>query len=302
MKKRNAALAIVIALVALSTIVSLSIASGATPLATPKGNDATSPTGSPLTETGAEDLALAAVGLSRDDVIWERTEYDRERGQDVWEVEFYHDGVEYDFEINADTGEILQQKQDQESKPETNDRPNQSADAVGITQEDALAIALADAGFTAEQVTRLTVKKDYDDGAWEYEIEFYQENTEYDYTVAASDGKITERDIEQKSGGANAETKANTEPVPASTPEPTPEPTPDPSPDADELTQEQAVEIALADAGLAADQVTRLKVEKDRDDGVWVYEIEFHQDRLEYDYEIRINDRKITERDIEWDD
>lgn len=208
MKKRNAALMIVIALVALSTIISLSLSSGATPLATPKGNDAASPISSPLNETDAEDLALTAVGLSRDDVIWERTEYDRERGQDVWEVEFYHDGVEYDFEINADTGEILKQKQENErnpdgkpeskpdTKPSTDDAPAGAPEVVGLTRDEAVALALADAKLSADDITRLKAKQDYDDGVWVYEIEFDQGQTEYDYEIRISDGKILERDID----------------------------------------------------------------------------------------------------------
>ena len=208
MKKRNAALMIVIALVALSTIISLSLSSGATPIATLNGNDAASPISSPLNETDAEDLALTAVGLSRDDVIWERTEYDRERGQDVWEVEFYHDGVEYDFEINADTGEILKQKQENERKPDgkpeskpdtkpsTDDAPAGAPEAVGLTRDETIALALADAKLSADDVTCLKAKQDYDDGVWVYEIEFDQGQTEYDYEIRISDGKIIERDVE----------------------------------------------------------------------------------------------------------
>ena len=64
---------------------------------------------------------------------------------------------------------------------------------------------------------------------------------------------------------------------------------------------DDALAVALADAGLLKDSVSRVKVEKDRDDGVWVYEVEFEKGRTEYEYEIRVSDGKILERDIDND-
>ena len=69
-----------------------------------------------------------------------------------------------------------------------------------------------------------------------------------------------------------------------------------------EVTAEQAKQIALAHAGLTAEQVTRLKVERDREKGIWVYEVEFRQGRWEYDYEIHVETGKVLEWDKEFDD
>ena len=52
------------------------------------------------------------------------------------------------------------------------------------------------------------------------------------------------------------------------------------------LTPEQAKVIALSHAGFTADQVTGLRAEFDVDDGVAHYDVEFRQDRWEYEYEI----------------
>ena len=51
------------------------------------------------------------------------------------------------------------------------------------------------------------------------------------------------------------------------------------------LTVEQARDLALGQAGLTADQVTQLEVEYDTDDGIPRYEVSFHYDGWEYDYE-----------------
>ena len=60
-----------------------------------------------LTQEEAKAIALEHAGLSQADVKWERSEYDFESGVPEWEVEFYADGMEYDYEIHAETGKIL---------------------------------------------------------------------------------------------------------------------------------------------------------------------------------------------------
>lgn len=61
---------------------------------------------------------------------------------------------------------------------------------------------------------------------------------------------------------------------------------PSPTEAAATITKEEAQSIALEHAGLTADQVTYLRTEYEIDDGVPQYEVEFHHDRWEYDYEI----------------
>jgi uncharacterized membrane protein YkoI len=69
-----------------------------------------------------------------------------------------------------------------------------------------------------------------------------------------------------------------------------------------ELTEEQALAIALEHAGLTEEQVSYLNVHLDRDDGRWVYEIEFREGRTEYEYAVRASDGKIVDFDKDWDD
>ncbi len=52
------------------------------------------------------------------------------------------------------------------------------------------------------------------------------------------------------------------------------------------VSAEQAKSIALADAGLTADQVTWLRTNLERDDGRTSYDISFYQGDTEYEYEI----------------
>lgn len=52
------------------------------------------------------------------------------------------------------------------------------------------------------------------------------------------------------------------------------------------LTKEEAQAIALEHAGFTAEQVNYLRAEFDMDDRIPQYDIEFHEDRWEYEYEI----------------
>ena len=62
---------------------------------------------------------------------------------------------------------------------------------------------------------------------------------------------------------------------------------------------ERAQQIALSDARLAENQVSKLKVRLKLDDGVWYYDVEFRTIALEYEYEIEAYSGAILDKDIE---
>ena len=65
------------------------------------------------------------------------------------------------------------------------------------------------------------------------------------------------------------------------------------------IGEERAQQIALSDAGLAANQVTKTKTKLKLDDGVWYYDVEFRTIALEYEYEIEAYTGAIPEKDID---
>ncbi len=175
-------------------------------------------TSAKISANEAENIALEKIGLARENIRFERTEIDRERGKLVWEVEFEYENKEYSFEIDAITGKILHEEIEQEKRP-----PLQSTEApvteppateppvteppateqtpdkpvsTEITRDDATNIALKDAGFAREQVRDLEVEKDYERGTLVYEVEFEHERKEYSYEIRVSDGKILTRSVE----------------------------------------------------------------------------------------------------------
>lgn len=60
----------------------------------------------------AKSIAASHAGFSVSDVRFQKTELDREDGEMVYEVEFKKDGMEYEYEINAVTGEIIKSEQE----------------------------------------------------------------------------------------------------------------------------------------------------------------------------------------------
>ncbi|MDR0992179.1 MAG: PepSY domain-containing protein [Ruminococcus sp.] len=65
-----------------------------------------------ITKEEAEAIALKHAGLKAEDVRFGRTEYDIERRRNEWEVEFYYGRTEFNYTINAATGEIIEYERD----------------------------------------------------------------------------------------------------------------------------------------------------------------------------------------------
>jgi len=65
------------------------------------------------------------------------------------------------------------------------------------------------------------------------------------------------------------------------------------------IGEEKAKEIALSKAGLSTSDVIFKKTKLDFDDGIWHYEIEFRQNRTEYEADIKADDGSILKWEID---
>lgn len=156
-------------------------------------------------EAAAKKIAFEYVGISESDAEKLEIEMDIEKGRLIYEVEFFAGGYEYEFDIDARSGEIIDfEKEERAAKKEdkttdkqdNNSEPETSAQYIG--EDEAEAIALNHAGVSKSSVGRLTVEMDREDGIVVYEVEFYVENIKYEYEINAITGEIAGFEKEEK--------------------------------------------------------------------------------------------------------
>ena len=113
---------------------------------------------------------------------------DRENGRMVYEGEIYYNGQEYEFDIDAVTGDIVKWKVDEISNNSgyINNNVNNSQT---ITMEKAKSIALAQVPG-ANQSHFGKIELDHDHGRAVYEIEIFYNNSKYEFDIDASTGEI----------------------------------------------------------------------------------------------------------------
>ena len=156
-----------------------------------------------ITAERARQIALEHAGLSASGVQFLRTQTDRDDGRLVYEVEFVTKNgnvwKEYDYEIDANTGRIIDIDYDAETAYNTGTGTAGSSTA-STTLEAAKQTALQHAGLTASQVQFLKTETDRDDGRLIYEIEFVTRSgnvwKEYDYEIDANTGRIIDMDYD----------------------------------------------------------------------------------------------------------
>ena len=218
----------------------------------------------------AKSIALDHAGVSSSKATNVTVEYDKEDKE--YEVDFRAGDYEYEYTIAAYSGKVL--KHDKEYDPiETKPKETQPKENEPIGKDKAKQIALDHAGVSSSKATNVTVEYDKEDK--EYEVDFRAGDYEYEYTIAAYSGKILEHDKEYDP----VETKPKEETV--------------------LIGKDKAKSIALKHAGFSAEEVSGLKVEYEKDDGIPVYEVEFYKDRLEYTYEIHGETGEILSREID---
>ena len=161
----------------------------------------------------AKDAALKAAGVSADQAAFSSAGLDSRDGIFYYQVIFTENGVEREYDIDAVTGVVIEEKvltpaseaestaaqastaapdvQTQSALSGTPASENPSAAASAVNEDSALSIALEHAGVTREQLVHSRVKPDRDDGLMIFEVEFITtDGVEYDYDISQADGTI----------------------------------------------------------------------------------------------------------------
>lgn len=151
------------------------------------------PTSAAVTVEQAKQTALDHAGVKVADAVIYKAERDYEDGRLVYEIEFYVTSgstvTEYDYEIDANTGTVVSYDYDIEGYAP-------AASGTAVSAETAKQTALARVpGATAANLYEW--ESDYDDGRLEYEGKIVYDGMEYEFTIDAATGNITEWEVER---------------------------------------------------------------------------------------------------------
>ncbi len=159
--------------------------------------------------------ALTHAGITRENAANIEAELDYERGKMVYDVEFKTADLEFDYDIDAKTGEILKSESEQRDKYDDDgkyddifgngdnggnggiygdeDKFNETAPNTNeniMYSSNALDIALKHAGLVRDNVYDIEAELENERGRYIYEISFKSAGFEYDYDIDAKTGEI----------------------------------------------------------------------------------------------------------------
>ena len=139
-------------------------------------------------EAKAQEIALAHAGVSAADATITKSKLDYDDGRQVYEIEWYANGAKYDYEIAVATGEIVNSGYEAKTVVGT-------GSSATVSEATAKQTALARVSGAMEKDI-YEWKLDYDDGRPEYEGKIIYGGSEYEFTIDATTGTITEWDAE----------------------------------------------------------------------------------------------------------
>ena len=152
-----------------------------------------------LSETEIKEIVIRDSNVERDNIHFTNIDLDTE--ENLYEVEFYYVGqnTEYEYKINAKTGQIIysnfnSSKNNENTKTNNTNNNSNSSSSNEITLDEAKKIALDDSKLNENDVTYTETKTDFDDGKKIYDIEFIYNNQEYNYEIDAITGEIISYD------------------------------------------------------------------------------------------------------------
>lgn len=137
-----------------------------------------------------KEKIIEDAGIKKGVVKFVSIEKHLEHGIWQYEIEFIHEGIEYEYEVEISTGKIISKK----TKGSVDDKKDESE---YISPEKARKIALKDADLVEEDIRFIETELDKDDDEVKYEIKFKYDGYEYEYEIDAFTGKILDKDVDK---------------------------------------------------------------------------------------------------------
>ncbi|MBR5947217.1 MAG: PepSY domain-containing protein [Clostridia bacterium] len=253
-------------------------------------------------EAEAKCIAFERASVSESEVTGCIVKLEHDHGRMVYDIEFKARGNEYDVDVDAITGEVLEFDMDPigyQPNPGTTSAPAVTPTSVPnyIGEEAASRIAFERAQVDAQNVYALSIRLEHDHGRMVYDVEFRANGFEYDIDVDAINGNVLEFDMDLIVTPAPRPTNA-----PGTSPNPNPNPNPTPTQAPGYIGEAAAKSIAFGRAGISPSEATYVKVELKRENGRMVYDVEFKARGYEYDVDIDAITGAVLEFDMEVDD
>ena len=140
----------------------------------------------------AKQKALADAGVKAEDAVFLKAYYDSDDLVPHYDVKFEANGYEYEYEVKASDGAVLEKYVDKERRP-VNNAP---ASDDYISADKAKSLAYEHAGVKAADVKFSKAELDRDDLIVHYDVEFVAGRYEYEYEINAESGKVIASDRE----------------------------------------------------------------------------------------------------------
>lgn len=228
----------------------------------------------------AQKIAFAHAAVSADQVSKSKTELEYEKGTMVYEIEFVAGGYEYEYDIDAISGEVVAYESDWDDE---DGKQYTSASVNLIGEQKAKDAALAHASVSNGSTSNFVLELDRDDGMEIYEIEFNAGGYEYEYEINAATGEVIKCEKERE--GAKKQQSASVNGAHETF-----------------IGKDRAKQIALEHAKLSEGDITDCNIDLDWNDGVRVYEVDFDAGGYEYGYDIDASTGEILNHEKEMDD
>ena len=267
-----------------------------------------------ISQDAAENFAIVDANVSRDNVSSLHSHLERDQGKYVYDVEFHVGDIEYEYEILAQDGSILEKRIDNEARNNgtlsntfsgQRDLSSSGENAKGKT-EDQNVPSEGSSGIVerSDQDSSSGIVESSDQDSSSGIVEGADQGAS-DETASSDHGRAenvlskTEQTDDSQKADASVTNHQEKDTVSG-------ELTKKKTAAGDYIGVERAKQIALDDAGFSENEVifSTAKFEKDDDDDDEApeYEIEFFKGNVEYEYDIDALTGKILDFSSEIDD
>lgn len=209
-----------------------------------------------------KEIVFKHAKVENKNIVNLEIEYDYENGNMIYDVEFDCNNIEYDYEVDAVSGKILESEIENKNKDSNN---NNNSSNTYLSKDKIKEIALKKANVSKYYDYDIEFK--FKGGTPIYEVEFETDSAEYDIKINAKNGNIIKYEVKNK--------KVDTSKF---------------------ISKDKAKNIVLNDAKVT--EYYDYEIELDDNE----YEISFETREYEYEYKLDARTGKILEKDIDIND